>query len=106
MNKFVCPEHVNPAEFFADLISIDYSSSKSENLSQKRIDYMIEAFANKFSMISDRKGWQRFQVKIKELFYRYRRVRLIGGCGEIQSLKVFKSLKTAFEGKRLHHNFC
>lgn len=52
---FVCQEHVNPAEFFADLISIDYSSSESEHLSRKRIDDMIEVFANKFSTMPDLK---------------------------------------------------
>lgn len=52
---FVCQEHVNPAEFFADLISIDYSSSESEHLSRKRIDDMLEVFANKFSTMPDLK---------------------------------------------------
>lgn len=52
---FLCQEHVNPAEFFADLISIDYSSSESEHLSRKRIDDMIEVFANKFSTMPDLK---------------------------------------------------
>eukprot|EP01018_Ginkgo_biloba_P027291 Gb_33901 [translate_table: standard] len=47
---FICQEHVNPAEFFADIISIDYSSSESEHLSRKRIDHLVEAFANKQSM--------------------------------------------------------
>ncbi|XP_031260889.1 ABC transporter G family member 7 isoform X3 [Pistacia vera] len=40
-----CPDHVNPAEFLADLISIDYSSSESVYTSQKRIDALVEAFS-------------------------------------------------------------
>lgn len=68
---FVCQEHVNPAEFFADLISIDYSSSESEHLSRKRIDDMLEVFANKFSTMPDLKdgnlefGMETDKVSIK-----------------------------------------
>ncbi|KAJ0094726.1 hypothetical protein Patl1_15255 [Pistacia atlantica] len=47
LKKFMyrCPDHVNPAEFLADLISIDYSSSESVYTSQKRIDALVEAFS-------------------------------------------------------------
>lgn len=45
--RFQCPDHVNPAEFLADLISIDYSSAESVHSSQKRIDDLVEAFANR-----------------------------------------------------------
>lgn len=38
---------MNPAEFLADLISIDYSSAESVHSSQKRIDDLVEAFANR-----------------------------------------------------------
>jgi hypothetical protein len=38
---------MNPAEFLADLISVDYSSAETVQSSQKRIDNLIEAFANK-----------------------------------------------------------
>ncbi|KAH7658548.1 Sulfate-transporting ATPase protein [Dioscorea alata] len=41
---YQCPDHVNPAEFLADLISVDYSSAETVHLSQKRIDDLIEAF--------------------------------------------------------------
>nr|ATB19624.1 putative ABCG7 [Thuja plicata] len=44
---FICDEHVNPAEFFADLISVDYSSHQNEESSRKRIDYLVEVFAKK-----------------------------------------------------------
>lgn len=37
---------MNPAEFLADLISVDYSSAETVHLSQKRIDDLIEAFSN------------------------------------------------------------
>ncbi|GLJ09395.1 hypothetical protein SUGI_0108540 [Cryptomeria japonica] len=50
---FVCDEHVNPAEFFADLISIDYSSHQSEESSHKRIDYLVEVFAKKSAEETD-----------------------------------------------------
>ncbi|XP_044493897.1 ABC transporter G family member 7 isoform X2 [Mangifera indica] len=46
-----CPDHVNPAEFLADLISIDYSSSESVYASQKRIDALVEAFSQQSSTI-------------------------------------------------------
>ncbi|XP_047973759.1 ABC transporter G family member 7-like isoform X2 [Salvia hispanica] len=44
-SKFICPDHVNPAEFLADLISVDYSSAESVDASQKRIDGLIESFS-------------------------------------------------------------
>ncbi|KAH9307047.1 hypothetical protein KI387_011451 [Taxus chinensis] len=46
---FHCEEHVNAAEFFADLISIDHSSPQSEESSRNRIDYLVEVSANKLS---------------------------------------------------------
>ncbi|KAH7516393.1 hypothetical protein FEM48_Zijuj10G0130300 [Ziziphus jujuba var. spinosa] len=46
-----CPEHVNPAEFLADLISIDYSSATSVYSSQKRIDGLVESFSLQASTI-------------------------------------------------------
>ncbi|PIN14724.1 Transporter, ABC superfamily (Breast cancer resistance protein) [Handroanthus impetiginosus] len=46
---YICPDHVNPAEFLADLISVDYSSAESVNASQKRIDGLIESFAAQIS---------------------------------------------------------
>lgn len=42
---------MNPAEFLADLISIDYSSSESVYASQKRIDALVEAFSQQSSTI-------------------------------------------------------
>ncbi|KAL3336846.1 hypothetical protein AABB24_029495 [Solanum stoloniferum] len=44
---YICPDHVNPAEFLADLISIDYSSRESVYSSQKRINGLIESFSEK-----------------------------------------------------------
>lgn len=44
---YQCPDHMNPAEFLADLISIDYGSTESVQSSQKRIENLIEAFSNK-----------------------------------------------------------
>ncbi|XP_052730809.1 ABC transporter G family member 7 isoform X2 [Vigna angularis] len=46
---YQCPDHVNPAEFLADLISIDYSSADSVYTSQKRIDGLIESFSQLLS---------------------------------------------------------
>lgn len=45
--RYKCPEHTNPAEFFADLISIDYSSSENEAASDKKVSDMVEAFARR-----------------------------------------------------------
>ncbi|EMS45939.1 ABC transporter G family member 7 [Triticum urartu] len=44
---YQCPDHENPAEFLADLISTDYSSAESVQSSQKRIENLIDEFANK-----------------------------------------------------------
>ncbi|XP_077253751.1 ABC-2 type transporter family protein [Tasmannia lanceolata] len=46
-----CPDHVNPAEFLADLISVDYSSAESVYSSQKRIDDLVEALSHNTSDI-------------------------------------------------------
>lgn len=46
-----CQDHVNPAEFLADLISIDYSSSDSVYSSQKRINGLVESFSLRQSTI-------------------------------------------------------
>ncbi|XAR72276.1 Sulfate-transporting ATPase [Bertholletia excelsa] len=48
---YCCPEHVNPAEFLADLISIDYGSSESVYSSQKRIDGLVESFSLQTSSV-------------------------------------------------------
>lgn len=47
--RYVCPDHVNPAEFLADLISVDYSSTESVYSSQKRIDGLVESFSLQMS---------------------------------------------------------
>uniref|UniRef100_A0A0V0IN90 Putative ABC transporter G family member 7-like n=1 Tax=Solanum chacoense TaxID=4108 RepID=A0A0V0IN90_SOLCH len=44
---YICPDNVNPAEFLADLISIDYSSRESVYSSQKRINGLVESFSEK-----------------------------------------------------------
>lgn len=51
MNRYHCPDHVNPAEFLADLISIDYSSADSVYSSQKRIDGLVESFSQQTSAV-------------------------------------------------------
>ncbi|KAJ6819849.1 ABC transporter G family member 7 [Iris pallida] len=48
---YQCPDHENPAEFLADLISVDYSSAESVHSSQKRIDELLEAFSNSIPAI-------------------------------------------------------
>jgi hypothetical protein len=42
-----CPEHMNPAEYFADLISVDYSSSETEAATKEKIAGLVDAFAQK-----------------------------------------------------------
>ncbi|KAK9935236.1 hypothetical protein M0R45_022346 [Rubus argutus] len=46
-----CPDHENPAEFLADLISIDYSSAESVYSSQKRVDALVESFSHQSSLV-------------------------------------------------------
>ncbi|XP_016509281.2 ABC transporter G family member 7 isoform X1 [Nicotiana tabacum] len=48
---YICPDHVNPAEFLADLISVDYSSPESVYTSQKRIDGLVESFSEQISEV-------------------------------------------------------
>ncbi|XP_020592864.1 ABC transporter G family member 7 [Phalaenopsis equestris] len=42
---YECPDHMNPAEFLADLISIDYSSAECVHSSQTRIDKLVAEFS-------------------------------------------------------------
>nr|ATB19621.1 putative ABCG7 [Juniperus procera] len=63
---FVCDEHVNPAEFFADLISVDYSSNQSEESSRKRIDYLVEVFAKKYADEVD--GSLNFELQTSKIY--------------------------------------
>ncbi|KAJ9140846.1 hypothetical protein P3X46_031442 [Hevea brasiliensis] len=78
-----CLDHVNPAEFLADLISIDYSSAESVYSSQKRIDGLVESFSQQLSMMlyatpltrrespkNDRKLSKKTVVKRKESWWR------------------------------------
>ncbi|KAJ4829355.1 ABC transporter G member 7 [Turnera subulata] len=48
---YLCADHVNPAEFLADLISVDYSSAESVYSSQKRIDGLVEAFSQQSAAV-------------------------------------------------------
>nr|ATB19620.1 putative ABCG7 [Juniperus phoenicea] len=63
---FVCDEHVNPAEFFADLISVDYSSNQSEESSRRRIDYLVEVFAKKYADEVD--GSLNFELQTSKIY--------------------------------------
>ncbi|KAL7203232.1 hypothetical protein ACSBR2_016520 [Camellia fascicularis] len=49
--RYRCPELVNPAEFLADLMSIDNSSAESVYSSQKRIHGLVESFSQQTSSI-------------------------------------------------------
>ncbi|GAB2226646.1 hypothetical protein Drorol1_Dr00022461 [Drosera rotundifolia] len=80
---YLCPDHVNPAEFLADLISVDYTSTDSVYSSQKRIDGLVESFSKlnenllyasrplsstkKQISIAKRKGgwWKQFRLLLK-----------------------------------------
>lgn len=42
-----CPVHSNPAEFFSDLISVDYSSPESESETRARVGELAAAFAGR-----------------------------------------------------------
>jgi ABC-type multidrug transport system ATPase subunit len=41
---YPCPKHVNPAEYYIDLVSIDYSSPEIEKVCRERINNLSEAF--------------------------------------------------------------
>lgn len=41
---YVCPEHYNPAEFLADLVSVDHSSPESEKETRERLDALVLAW--------------------------------------------------------------
>ncbi|KAJ9163231.1 hypothetical protein P3X46_022922 [Hevea brasiliensis] len=49
--RYRCSDHVNPAEFLADLISVDYSSAESVYSSRKRIDGLVESFSEQLSTV-------------------------------------------------------
>jgi hypothetical protein len=45
--RYKVPDHVNPAEYFADLISIDYSSPEREDITREKLASLVKAFASK-----------------------------------------------------------
>lgn len=55
----LCPQHVNPAEFFADLISVDYSSPENETSTRKRLDNLVHAFEKQNSLEFNEVGSQK-----------------------------------------------
>eukprot|EP00879_Flechtneria_rotunda_P017959 GHRR01018823.1.p1 GENE.GHRR01018823.1~~GHRR01018823.1.p1 ORF type:complete len:592 (+),score=216.60 GHRR01018823.1:138-1913(+) len=49
-----CPQHYNPAEFVADLISIDYSSPDAEAESKARVQGLVDAWNQKADVVRER----------------------------------------------------
>lgn len=47
--RYKCPEHVNPAEFFADLISIDYSTPEREEITRGKLASLVNTFSGRIS---------------------------------------------------------
>lgn len=59
---------MNPAEFLADLISVDYSSAESVHFSQTRIDRLVAEFSqNALSIecISPPNAWKNSKILTK-----------------------------------------
>ncbi|XP_023541127.1 ABC transporter G family member 7 [Cucurbita pepo subsp. pepo] len=65
---YSCPDHVNPAEFLADLISIDYSSPESVYSSQKRIYGFVESFSRHSSTILYATSSEKRQISARMKF--------------------------------------
>ncbi|KAI3996199.1 hypothetical protein MKX01_022693 [Papaver californicum] len=77
---YPCPDHVNPAEFLADLISVDYTSTESVYFSRKRIDGLVEAFVRNSSTIIYETPLSRTEVcKANEIARRKSVVKRKGG---------------------------
>lgn len=70
---YICPDHVNPAEFLADLISVDYTSAESVCSSQKRIDSLAESFLQQSSTIlyasplTSREGYKKSKLQKRNI---------------------------------------
>jgi ABC-type multidrug transport system ATPase subunit len=45
-----CPPHYNPAEFYADLISVDPTNPETEQRTRQRIQQLVDAFKQKQAM--------------------------------------------------------
>ena len=54
-----CPQHHNPAEFLADLISIDQSSEGAIEDSQARLDGLVEKRTGAGPLLSRLRMWAR-----------------------------------------------
>ncbi|VFQ66541.1 unnamed protein product [Cuscuta campestris] len=63
---YICPDHVNPAEFLADLISIDYGTAESVSASRKRIDELVESFSQKIATITTLNATPGFKDDLKK----------------------------------------
>ncbi|KAG7012980.1 ABC transporter G family member 7, partial [Cucurbita argyrosperma subsp. argyrosperma] len=66
--SYNCPDHANPAEFLADLISIDYSSPESVYSSQKRIYGFVESFSRHSSTILYATSSEKRQISARMKF--------------------------------------
>ena len=42
--NFKCPSLYNPADYFLDIVSVDNRTEKDENLSKKRINFLIDSY--------------------------------------------------------------
>ncbi|XP_028553232.1 ABC transporter G family member 7 isoform X2 [Dendrobium catenatum] len=65
---YECPDHMNPAEFLADLISVDYSSAESVHSSQARIDKFVAEFSENVLVIecvSPVDAWKNSKIQTK-----------------------------------------
>lgn len=61
-------DHMNPAEFLADLISVDYSSTESVHSSQARIDKLVAEFSQNAFLIecaSPVNAWKHSKIPTK-----------------------------------------
>ncbi|KAH0463288.1 hypothetical protein IEQ34_007870 [Dendrobium chrysotoxum] len=66
--RYECPDHMNPAEFLADLISVDYSSAESVHSSQTRIDKLVAEFLENalvIECVSSVDAWKNSKIQTK-----------------------------------------
>ncbi|KAL0920006.1 hypothetical protein M5K25_009104 [Dendrobium thyrsiflorum] len=65
---YECQDHMNPAEFLADLISVDYSSAESVHSSQTRIDKLVAEFSENalvIECVSPVDAWKNSKIQTK-----------------------------------------
>ena len=85
---YPCPSNINPAEYYVDLVSVDYSSPTAENESKSRIANIVAGFDCSVFTSAIRKARSDQQLQVTSPQFAATAVRRKGILGGIHSVVV------------------